>query len=715
MIQKKLSIFFLFLLLVIFITACQPTQTPVPTLTGQAPSLTPTIRPTETSTPSPQPTNTLTPSPEAAKEELRSLVTPLPSDLAMINTENIKQIRHLASWGTGSPNIIHLSGSGQILAVGTRNGAHFYDSLGLYKIAFRETPFSVMAFAFSTDFKFVAVGQLGGVINIYDRFGFTPILQLDPPIQILPEAYDLDLFFSPENEKLISIIRTDERIFINHWRTSDWQPVNAYNIDSGYVSYINPDVGIIGVVKQSQLLLQSMLFSEDIKINPIPESLSKDYWLALVANKGEISACGNGEDLLINNGSSILRWDIRSEKIRYKLDEYPDALPGPCQKLAETCLNQNGKPSWVCEEETIPTIETTALTPDGLMVLISRNDNIVEFRRAYDGLIAWEIETKYTQVQFSPGSEFFFGLRENGLIEKVRTENGSLLGVIDQHPGRMHDIAFSPNGNDIAGGINTGWVQIYDTVDGQTVGVLAGTASALTYSPDGSLLAAGLEDGRLRIFELAIGQFFDLPGHQDAITDLAFSPDGEILLAGSDDCTISLWDIKDRSQIKSILPGKESPFMIKGVAFSPVKEYQYLVGNYESLYLVSQDVEISLLPTILTSDIALSENGQTLAITGESTYLVREIGDKAFSSSIKLSTQGKVLALNKDGSLMIIGTSDALEFWSVETGTKLHELLVKEGTYPANKPISLEMSPDNTLVAVGFQNGLIDIFGIPGN
>jgi hypothetical protein len=155
--------------------------------------------------------------------------------------------------------------------------------------------------------------------------------------------------------------------------------------------------------------------------------------------------------------------------------------------------------------------------------------------------------------------------------------------------------------------------------------------------------------------------------------------------------------------------------MIKGVAFSPVKEDQYLVGNYESLYLVSQEVEISLLPTILTSEIALSENGQTLAVTGESTYLVREIEENAFSSSIILSTEGKVLALNKDGSLMIIGTSDALEFWSVETGTKLHELPLKEDIYPANQPISLEMSPDNTLVALGFQNGLIDIFGIPVN
>ncbi len=715
MIQKKLSIFTLFFAFVTLLSACQSAQTPAATLTGGSPSSTPTIIPTETSTPSPQPTSTPPPITEAVKEDIRSVGTPLPSDLAMINTDNIKQIRHLASWGTGSPNIIHLSGSGQILAVGTRNGAHFYDSLGLYELAFRETPYSVMSFAFSTDFKYVAVGQLGGAINIYDRFGFTPIFQLNSPIQSLHEVYDFDLFFSPENEKLISIIRTDEKIFINHWRTSDWQPVDAYNIDNGYVSYINPDVGIIGVVKQGELLLQSMRFSEDIKIIPIPESLPKEYWLELVANNGEISACGNGEDLLINNGSSILRWNIRSEKISYELDEYPDALPGPCQMLAETCLNQNGKPSWICGEEIIPTIEITALTPDGLMVLISRNDNIVEFRRAYDGLISWEIETKYTQVQFSPGSEFFFGLREDGLIEKVSTENGSLLGVIDQHPGRMYDIAFSPNGNDVAGGINTGWVQIYDTVDGQTVGVLAGSASSLEYSPDGTLLAAGLLDGRLRIFELAIEQFFDLPGHQDAITDMAFSPDGEVLLAGSDDCTISLWDIKDRSLIKSILPGKGSPFMIKGVEFSPVKDNQYLVGNYESLNLVSQEVELSLLPAILTSDIALSENKQTLGVTGESTYLLREIDENAFSSSLRLSTQGNVLALNKDGSLLIIGTSDTLEFWSVETGTKLHELPLKEDTYPANMPISLEMSPDNTLVALGFQNGLIDIFGIPGN
>lgn len=646
--------------------------------------------------------------------------TPLPPNLAMINTENIKQIRHLASWGTGSPNNIHLSGDGQILAVGTSNGAYFYDSLGLYELAFRETPHSVMSFAFSTDHKFVAVGQFGGVINIFDRYGFTPILQLDVPNLILHDAHKFDLFFSPGNAKLISLIRTDEKIFINHWQTSDWQPADSFNIDNGYVSYINQDVGIIGVVKQDELVLQSMLFPEDSRSLPVPEALPKDYWLQLIENKGEISACGNGEDLLINNGSSIYRWNIRSEKINYVLTEYPVALPGPCQKLAESCLNKNGDPSWVypswvCEGDTIPTIETTALTPDGLMLLISRNDNIIEFRRAFDGLIAWEIETKYTQVRFSPGSEFFFGLQEDGLIEKRSTENSALLGVIDQHPGRMYDIAFSSNGYDIAGGINTGWIQIYDTSDGQIVGVLAGSASVLEYSPDGSLLAAGLLDGRIRIFDIAKGQYFELPGHQDAIADLDFSSDGKNLLAGSSDCTISLWDLVDRSRIKLIIAEKETPFMIKGVKFSPVEKDQYLIGNHESLFIVTEELKIPLLPTILLSDLALSQNNQTMAVTGESTYLFRGIGDNAFSESINLSAQGKVLALNEDGTLLILGTSDTLEFWSVDKAEKLHALPSRDPGLPGNQPITLEMSPDNTLIAVGYQNGLIDIFGIPGN
>lgn len=717
MFLKKQRTTSILLLLILFISSCQPNQSTTPTPPEPSPSVTNTTQPTKTSTPTIQVTNTpsVTPSPDSTKVDIRMMQTPLPPSLKIINTENVKQIRHMARWGTGSPNDIHLSSDGQILAVGTSHGAYFYDSLGLYELAFRETPHSVMSFAFSTYHKFVAVGQFGGVINIFDRYGFTPILQLDAPDLTLPDAYKFDLFFSPGNDKLISFIRTDEKIFINHWQTSDWQSVDSFTIDNGYVSYINPDVGIIGVVKQDELVLQSMFFSEDSKSLPIPESLPKDYWLQLVENKGEISACGNGEDLLINNGSSINRWNIRSEKISYELTDFPDALPGPCQKLAKTCLTQKGDPSWVCEEDTVPTIETTALTPDGLMLLISRNDNIVEFRRAYDGLFAWEIETKYTQVRFSPGSEFFFGLREDGLIEKRSTENSSLLNVIDQHPGRMYDIAFSPNGNDIAGGINTGWIQIYDTSDGQTVGVLTGSASALEYSPDGTLLAAGLLDGRIRIFDLAKGQYFDLPGHQDIIADLDFSPDGKNLLAGSSDCTISLWDIEDRSRIKSIIPEKETPFMIKGVEFSPLKKDQYLVGNYESLFVVTEALKISLLQTILLSDLALSQNKQAMAVTGNSTYLFRDINDKDFSESIKLSTHGKVLAVNEDGTLLILGTRDTLEFWSVDKAEKLHALPLKDPGLPGNQPISLEMSLDNTLIAVGYQNGLIDIFGIPEN
>ncbi|MDY6846220.1 MAG: WD40 repeat domain-containing protein [Chloroflexota bacterium] len=715
MFLKKQRTTSILLLLIVFLSSCQPIQTPTPTLPEPSPSLTNRTQSTKTNTPTIQVTNTpsATPNPDSTKVDIRMMGTPLPTNLAMINTENIKQVQHLASWGTGSPNRIHLSSDGQILAVGTSNGAYFYDSLGLYELAFRETPHSVMSFAFSTDQKFVAVGQFGGVINIFDRFGFTPILQLDAPNLPLHDTYESDLFFSPGNAKLISIIRTNEKIFINHWQTSDWQPVDAFILDNSSISYLNPDVGIIGVIKQGKLVLQSMLFSQESKSLPIPESLSKDFWLQLVENKGTISACGNGEDLLINNGSSIKRWNIPSEKISDKLTEYPISLPGPCQTLAESCLNQNGEPTWVCEEDTIPTIETIALTPDGLMLLISRNDNNVEFRRAFDGLIAWEIETKYTQVRFSPGNEFFFGLQEDGLIEKRSTENGALLGAIDQHPGRMYDIAFSPDGDDIAGGINTGWIQIVDTSDGQIVGVLAGSASVLEYSPDGAFLAAGLLDGRIRIFDLTKGQYFDLPGHQDAIADMAFSSDGKSLLAGSTDCTINLWDLVDRAQIKSIIPDKETPFMVKAVGFSPVEKDQYLIGSHESLFIVSEEIKIPLLPSILLSDLALSQNKQTLAVTGESTYLFRDIDDNAFSESINLSTQGRVLALNGDGTLLILGTRDALEFWSVNKAEKLHAFPLRDPGLPGNQPINLEISPDNTLIGVGYQNGLIDIFGIP--
>ncbi len=96
-----------------------------------------------------------------------------------------------------------------------------------------------------------------------------------------------------------------------------------------------------------------------------------------------------------------------------------------------------------------------------------------------------------------------------------------MINFIDQTPGELTDMVFSPDGTILAASYSDGWIRVYSISNGQLLGVLDGNASALAFSRDGSLLTAGLADGGIRIFDLNDGSHTDLPSsHQAAVTTL---------------------------------------------------------------------------------------------------------------------------------------------------------------------------------------------------
>jgi WD40 repeat protein len=71
--------------------------------------------------------------------------------------------------------------------------------------------------------------------------------------------------------------------------------------------------------------------------------------------------------------------------------------------------------------------------------------------------------------------------------------------------------------------------------------------SQLAMSPDGRWVAGGLEDRTIRLWSSETGQVVDvLRGHSDMVLDVAFSPDGHQLASASYDKTIRLWDLATR-------------------------------------------------------------------------------------------------------------------------------------------------------------------------
>ena len=732
MINRLLRMLTGIVLISLCLAACQTTPpeptppitttiTPTRTVTV-TPSPTSTRTPTSTITPTPEPTQpaSATPTPTIQWDDRGLFLTPIPLFTEVIKPDNVDRVDAIAVWGNGKANTIVLSPDNRILAVGTEIGAFLYESQNFFYINFFPTPFAVQSISFTSDGGLIALGQSEGRIDIYDLASESLITRLTVPGVSFTTPHTAQVFFSQNGAYLTSIIEIESTIYINRWTIGVWQPIGAFSIPSGLVTYVNPEVDLIGSLYEDNLSLQPLTFSQEASNFAFPTSEPGSYWESIPSGNGEIAPSSAGDFLLINNGNTIVYWQLITNSVTYRLDQYPDQLPDPCFDAPSSCRNSRGSFSWVCDSITRnPPIDAIFISPDNGFVLISRNDNRVEFRRTSEGLLFWAVDTHFNDVAFSSSMDFFFGLRPDGTIEKRTISDGSLVSSLKQHPAQLFDIEFSPDGAALAVGYGDGWIRVFSPRNGEMLGVLDGSASALEFSPNGRFLAGGLLDGKVRLFELFEGRNYDLPGgHLSTVTNLTFTSDGTALLTGSDDCTTSIWDLEGRYRSENTTPGAADPFQIIAVEQTLIDQSQFILSKGNGIYQVL-DSQISVLfsqPNIGIADMSLSPDGRYLAAAGASAWLIPALDIEVLGSvrEIESTAAGNAHAagFTPEGDLLIVAYTDGLAFFSVPEGQQLAYLPFTPSDFGMNLPVDIQISPDGTLIAIGKADGLIHIYAV---
>lgn len=722
--RRFCKLLILTILLSIVLVACQNTPTITPAATDDSQGQTPSPKPSLTPTPQPTATPTLTSSttpratPTLSWNNPTFAQTPLPSRLEEINPDNIENLQPLAIWGNGRANVIRLSPNGQALAVGTDLGAVLYDSQTYMRLALWNTPDPVNAIAFSRDNRWIALGQRSGTLDIIDQASLTMKLRLIPEDLTLTNQTVQTLAFSNDSERLFLAEKEADNLRLFTWETDAWVLIADESIPAGEGFYISPELNLIGVIEDSTLNLRSLTYPEEREQVELPPDITSELLMASAGENGAILPSSDGDFLLFNTGELVTRWTLLADDLSYELSDFPQ-IPDPCYQAPATCLNTAGGFSWDCPAESIPALGLVTLTPDNIMILISRNDGQTELRRASDTQSQWEIESQFIDVTFSPGGEFFFGLTPEGTIEKRASLDGSLIDYLDQHPGELYDLAFSPDGGVLAAGFSDGWVRVNSTGNGQMLGVLTGSARSLAFSPDGGLLAGGLVNGTIRLFNLNAGDYADLqPAHRAAVTDLAFARDGDRLLAGSADCTASLWQVSDGERIQAFTPDGPNPFRLEQVSLSADGAWLFLSGNRPGITAFHNlnRGNTPLSDVGVLTDLALSEEDRFLAAAGVRIWLLENpttpLAIEPIALPGDLAGQALALAFSPNHSLLAVTSGLELAFWSTANQTQITSLSLPPNT-PNSQPVSLAFSPHGDLLALGTQNGLIHIFGIP--
>jgi WD40 repeat protein len=103
-------------------------------------------------------------------------------------------------------------------------------------------------------------------------------------------------------------------------------------------------------------------------------------------------------------------------------------------------------------------------------------------------------------------------------------------------------------------------LRLWEVRTGQCLKTLQGQSrwgESVAFSPDGQILAGGSDDSTVMLWEVSTGQCLKtLRGHTDKVWSVAFSSDGQTLVSGSQDETVKIWNVKTGECLKTLVAAR---------------------------------------------------------------------------------------------------------------------------------------------------------------
>jgi WD40 repeat protein len=275
-------------------------------------------------------------------------------------------------------------------------------------------------------------------------------------------------------------------------------------------------------------------------------------------------------------------------------------------------------------------------------------------------------------------------------------------------PSETDSVAFSPDGQTLASGLDDGTIRLSEATSGRLLHTLigaSGSVNCVAFSPDGHTLASGSENKLVRLWDIDNNPLkYTLVGHSRHVNSGAFSPDGRTLASGSDDGTIRFWDTASGQLVRTITAG----VAVESVAFSP--DGRILAsggGEYHPPQVQLWDTATGRLlrtlsgPSNMVLGVAFSPDGRVLASGGvDETVRLWDVASGSLMRTIKMNSVILFVAFSPDGR-SVAAASMSLVFWDVASGRKLNTLDV-----PYVSLNSIAYSPDGRIVASGTAKGI---------
>lgn len=362
-------------------------------------------------------------------------------------------------------------------------------------------------------------------------------------------------------------------------------------------------------------------------------------------------------------------------------------------------------------------------SPDGALAVTTSSDKNVRIWNAASGQLVQTLVCPHVpyDVSFAPdGRRIAVAMLGQGQVVLADVATGQTLHSFAGHDGSVYSVAVSPDGKQVLTACRDRKLRLFGLESGQLLRTFA-TANThpnlAVFSQDGSRVAAACEDGSSVIWETASGQAVGTIQTAPEMYAVAFHPDGRRLLT-SCFSEVRLWDL-DRALMS---PAKEAPHpataakaeRIRQVSFPFDREIVW-AGRDQSWMTSAPAIAFTTRRTTYAVEpysAVSSPDGKQRLVLGDGSvvaYLLRgkadqphplPSGEKLFNACFSTSgTRAATAAYQGD-----------VRVWT--TGEPWQEEIAIPAEPGAGVPWSLDFSPDETLLAIGYQDGQLAIWDL---
>lgn len=377
-------------------------------------------------------------------------------------------------------------------------------------------------------------------------------------------------------------------------------------------------------------------------------------------------------------------------------------------------------------------VRSVAFSQDGTMLATGSGDKTANVWKISDASILTTIKghTLYiTAVLFSPDGQFIFTASADGTIRKTKISDGVMERAFGAN--WIYDIALSADGNTLVAYNNglfnyrgNGEIIVWQVDNGKKLLTIKGgqrygnDIRTIALSPDGKFIAAGWKDYSLKVWSAETGdikvELEDLrPEGQYyyGFFTVAFSPDSQnVMMAGRN--VIGVWSVSNGSLLKN---AKTHSDAVYGIALSPDGT---TLASTEGIFVqLRKLLDASSLPTQDeiegTGDVAFSPDGNSIAVgLWEQNAKIWPVTDQGSRQAFE--TQAKEwevsgVAFSPDGQMLALGISPYIELRSVSDGSLIRTINTGDSTY--RTVTDLSFSSDGTLIASAIY-GSVKVFRV---